>query len=179
MNFLEVTLDLTTGKYKPYNEADNIPLYINAKSNHPRNIIKNLPESISCRINKLSFDISVFDNSKDLYNDVISTNGFKDKIKFNPDFKKNISRNKNREKKIIWSNPPYISNVSTNIGKFFLAILDRNFPKSHKLYKIFNQSNVKICYSSLPNFASIINSTTISQNLLQLLVIVVQKHLVL
>ena len=52
----------------------------------------------------------------------------------------------------------YSSNVSTNIGKSFLTILDRHFPKSHKLYKIFNWSNVQISYSSLPNFASIINS---------------------
>ena len=55
-------------------------------------------------------------------------------------------------------NPPYSSNVSTNIGKSFLTILDRHFQKSHKLYKILNWNNVKISYSSLPNFASIINS---------------------
>ena len=52
----------------------------------------------------------------------------------------------------------YNSNVSTNIGKSFLTILDRHFPKSHKLYKIFNQNNVKISYSSLPNYGRIINS---------------------
>ena len=32
-----------------------------------------------------------------------------------------------------------------------------NFPKLHKLYKIFNRNNAKISYSSMPNFASIIN----------------------
>ena len=93
-----------------------------------------------------------------MYNNAFSSRGFKDKIKFNPDFSKNISRNKNRKRKIIWLNPPYSSNVSTNIGKSFLAILGSYFPKSHKLYKIFNRNNVKISYSSLPNFARIINS---------------------
>ena len=39
-----------------------------------------------------------------------------------------------------------------------LAVLDRNFSKSHKLYEIFNRNNLKISDSSLPNFASIINS---------------------
>ena len=58
--------------------------------------------------------------------------------------------------------------LSTKYGKYamfprtlvkvFLTILDRQLPKSHKLYKIFNRNNVKISYSSLPNFASIINS---------------------
>ena len=94
MNFLDVTLDLTTGKYKPYNKPGNVPQYINLKSNHRPNIIKNLPESISRRINKLSSYKSVFDNSKDLYNNALSSSSFKDQIKFNSDFNMNISRNK-------------------------------------------------------------------------------------
>ena len=54
VNFLDVTLNLTTGKYQPYNKPDNNPLYINILSNHPSNIIKNLPDNISKRINTLS-----------------------------------------------------------------------------------------------------------------------------
>ena len=158
MNFLDVTLDSTTGKYKPYNKPGSIPIYINVKSNHPPNIIKNLPENISRRINKLSSDKSIFENSKGLYDSALSNSGFKDKIKFNPDYKSNISKNNKRKRKIIWFNPPYSSNVSTNISKSFLTILDRHFSKPHKLHKIFNRKNVKISYSSMPNFGSIINS---------------------
>ena len=76
----------------------------------------------------------------------IETRGFKDKIKFNPDYKSNISKNSKRKRKIICFNPPYSSNVSTNIGKRVLTILDRDFPKSHKLHKIFNRNNVRISY---------------------------------
>ena len=156
VNFLDVTLDLTTNsKYKPYNKLGNIPLYINVKSNHPTNIMKNLPKSISPRINKLSSDKSVCDNAKDLYNNALSSSSFKDKVKFDLDFNKNI-RSKNGKRKKIWFNPPYSSNVFTNIGKSFLTILDKHFPKSHKLYKIFNRNNVKISYSPMSNFASII-----------------------
>ena len=54
MNFLYVTLDLTTGKYKPYNKPGNIPLYIKVKLNNPPNNIENFPESISQHINQLS-----------------------------------------------------------------------------------------------------------------------------
>ena len=125
MNFLDVTLDLTTGKDKSYNKPSSISLYINLKLNHSPNIIRNLPESISRRINKLSSDKSVFDNSKDFFNNALARSGFKDNIKFNSDFNKNISRNKNRKRKIILFYPPYSSNVSTNIGKNFLTILDR------------------------------------------------------
>ena len=158
MNFLDVKLGLTAGKYKPYDQPGNIPLYINGKSNHPSNIIMNLAESISRRINKLYSNKSVFDNSKDFYDNALSSSNFKDKIKFDPDFNKNISRSKNRKRKIIWFNPPYSSNISMNINKSLLTILDKHFPKSHKLYKIFNRNNVKISYSSMPNFASIIDS---------------------
>ena len=54
LNFLDVDLNLTTGKYQPYNKPDNIPLYINIVSNHPPNKIKNLPGNIPKRINNLS-----------------------------------------------------------------------------------------------------------------------------
>ena len=151
VNFLDVTLDLTAGKYKPYNKPGNIPLYINIKSNHPPNNMKKLPESISRCINTLSSDKSAFDNSKNLYNNALSSSGFKDKIKLDPDFNKNISRSKNRKRKTIWFNPSYTSDVFTNIGKSFLTIIDKYFTRSHKLYKIFNPNNVKISYSSMPN----------------------------
>ena len=38
-NFLDVTLNLKTGKYKPCNKSDNSPLYISILYNHPPNII--------------------------------------------------------------------------------------------------------------------------------------------
>ena len=55
-NLKGVNVQLTTGKYQPYNERDNNPLYINILFNHPPNIIKNLPGNISKRINTLSAD---------------------------------------------------------------------------------------------------------------------------
>ena len=36
VDFLDVTLNLTTGKYQPYNKPDNNPLYINILSSHPQ-----------------------------------------------------------------------------------------------------------------------------------------------
>ena len=82
VNFLDLKLNLSTGKYEPYNKPDNKLLYINVNYNHPPNIIKNLPESISQRINKLSSDKVVFNNSKDLFRNALSNSGFDHKIKF-------------------------------------------------------------------------------------------------
>ena len=77
-----VTLNLTTGKYQPYNKSDNNPLYINILSNHPPNIIKNLPGNISKRINNLSADETTFNTSKDLYNNALAETELKHKIAF-------------------------------------------------------------------------------------------------
>ena len=64
VNFVYSTLTLSTGKYEPYSKPDNKPLNINVNSNHPPTIVKNLAESISRRINKLSSDKTVFNNFK-------------------------------------------------------------------------------------------------------------------
>ena len=53
---------------------------------------------------------------------------------------------------------PFISfNVSTNIGKKFFSLLGKDFPKTHQLHKLFNSNNVKVSYSYLRNFKSVIN----------------------
>ena len=72
VNFLDVTLNLTTGKYQPYNKRDNNPLYINILSIHPPNIIKNLPGNISKGINNLSADETTFNKYKDLHNNALA-----------------------------------------------------------------------------------------------------------
>ena len=68
--------------------------------------------------------------SKDIYNNALFNSGFKQKIKFDPNFGNNNSQNKNSKRNIIWFNPPYSNNVLTNIGKICLTILDKHFPKS-------------------------------------------------
>ena len=118
VNFLDVTLNLTTGKYQPYNKPDDNPVYISILSNHPPNIIKNLPENISKRINTLSANETTFNKSKDLYNNALAEGGFKYKITFQKQQNTpTITNNtKKRKRKVIWFNPPFNLNVSTNIG---------------------------------------------------------------
>ena len=159
VNFLDVTLNLSTGKYQPYNKPDNYPLYIDVNSNHPPNITKNLPDSISKRISKLSYDEHVFNSTKHLYNNALKNSGYKKNIKFQHNVPVEAQKRKsNRGRKIIWFNPTYICGVATDTGKKFFLLLGKHFPKTHKVYKIFNRSNVKVSYSSMPNISSIIKS---------------------
>ena len=63
------------------NKPDNDPLYTDVNSNHPPNITRNLPDSISKRINKLSSDEHVFNSTKDLYSNVLKNSGYKQNTK--------------------------------------------------------------------------------------------------
>ena len=104
-------------------------------------------------------DKIVFNNSKELFNNALSNSGFDRKIKFQSlTENKDCSRNKNRVWKNLWFKPLSSCNVAINIGKKFLFLLDKHFPKPRMLSKVFNRNNVKVGYSSMPNVASIINA---------------------
>ena len=54
--------------YKLYGKPNNEQLYINRHSNHPPPIIRQLPISVSKRINSLSCNKEIFHNATPLYN---------------------------------------------------------------------------------------------------------------
>ena len=67
--------------------------------------------------------------------------------------KKSRKRNRN----ILWFNPPYNRALKTKLGKEFLKLIDKNFPKNHVLYPVMNRQKVKISFATSPNMQSIIN----------------------
>ena len=67
MNFLDVTFNLKEENYHPYRKPNNNPLYIDSRSNHPPNIIKQLPKSINSRLSSLSSDEKSFKTSAPLH----------------------------------------------------------------------------------------------------------------
>ena len=58
--------------------------------------------------------------------------------------------------KITWFNQTFTQTVKTNIAKSLFRLLDKHFPKSHLLYKIFNRNTVKVSYSCMNNVSQII-----------------------
>ena len=153
VNFLALILNLSTGKYQPYNNPSNDPFHIDVNLKHPPNITKNLPDSISKRMNKVSSDEHVFNSTKYLYNNALKNSGYKQNIRLQHNlFVKAQNRQSNRGRKIVWFNPPYSCSVGTDIGKKFFLLLDKHFPKTHKFYNILNRNNFKVSYSSMPKF---------------------------
>ena len=71
--------------------------------------------------------------------------------------RKSISTSvKKRTRNIIWFNPQFSETVKTNAAKSFFRILDKHFPKSHPIYKIFNRNTNKVSYSCMNNVSQII-----------------------
>lgn len=155
VNFLDVTLDLNNEKFKPYAKPTNTPLYVHSKSNHPPNIIKNIPESVNRRLSEISSDASVFDEASKPYQEALERSGYSFKLEFKPP--QTSSPKRNRSRKVIWFNPPFNKNVKSNIGRQFLRLIDQSFPVGHKLRKIFNRNTLKLSYSCMPNVTQIIS----------------------
>ena len=143
VNFLDVTFNLNEENYHPYRKPNNDPLYIDSRSNHPPNIIKQLPKSINDRLSALSSDEKSFKASAPLYENALSRTNHNIKLEYS-DKQKGSKQNSNpkRKRNIIWFNPPYSKNVRTNVAHKFLALIDKHFPKSSVLHKIFNRNSV-------------------------------------
>ena len=63
VDYLDITFNLKDGSYKPYNKPNNKPLYVNVESNHPPNIIKQIPKLISNRLSTNSCNKTVFNEA--------------------------------------------------------------------------------------------------------------------
>ena len=145
VDFLDVTLNLSNGTYSPYKKPNDQFLYIHTSSNHPPQIINMLPKSINERLSKNSSNPETFDKAKIDYEKALKDSGYKS---VNLIFKKPAEKqNRTRSRKIIWFNPPFNKSVTTNVAKRFLNLVDRHFPKTNTLHKIFNRNTVKVSYS--------------------------------
>ena len=157
VNFLDVTLDLRSEKFYPYMKEGNIPLYVHKESNHPPSILRNIPESINKRLSEISSDKECFDSAKGVYQEALDRSGYQHKLSFTPS-QPFHPRNARRQRNILWFNPPFSKNVATNVGKCFLSLIDKHFPKSNPLNKIFNRNTIKLSYSCMGNVRTIISN---------------------
>ena len=88
--------------------------------------------------------------SKCEYKDALKKGRFKVDFKYT---KTQQQKPKNRSRNIIWF--PFNKAASTNFAKFFFQLINRHFPKSHRLHKIFNRNTVKISYNCMQNMSKI------------------------
>ena len=115
-----------------------------------------MPFSIESRLSSLSSNEKIFNESTPICQEALKKSGYDYKLKYQKNTS-TINSKQQRKRNIIWFNPPYSMNVATNVGRFFLNLINKHFPLHHKFSKIFNRNNMKISYSCMPNMKSRIN----------------------
>ena len=81
-NYLDVTLNLNDGSFRPFDKSDDIIQYINKEFNHPPDLIKHLPASIEKQLSNNSFDKKIFQESAIYYEDSLNKAGFINKLAY-------------------------------------------------------------------------------------------------
>ena len=131
-------------------------MYLNVKSDHPNHIVKHIPIMIEQRISNLSSTEEIFDTHKVLYEEALKSSGYKYRAtrdrNMNLTYQKPEKASRKRKRKprrVMYFNPPFSKSVSTNVIKLFFNLIDKYFPKVHKLHKCFNRNTVKAYLSEL------------------------------
>ena len=151
VNFLDVALNLNTGKFKPYTKPLSIPLYVHSQSNHPPNIIRNIPAAINRRLSSISSDQAIFNEAVPPYQEALTKSGYMHQLEFKPPPQGPPPQKCMQRRNVVSFNPPYNKNVKTNIGRAFISLINRSFPADHKLRKIFNRNTLKLSSGCMPN----------------------------
>ena len=132
VHFLDITLNLNTGRYKPYMKPNTTLLYISSLSNHPPNIIKNIPVEVNRRLLRLSSTKEDFLEAVPPYQDALDKAGHKHKLVWEePEPAAPPSTRRSRSRRVTWFNPPFSQSISTNIGAKFLQLIDSCFLLHH------------------------------------------------
>ena len=82
VDFLDVTLNLNNGTFEPFSKNDSAPRYINISSNHPRSVLRQIPNAVNQRINKLSSGKKIFEENKSRYDDALKDSGFQGRLEY-------------------------------------------------------------------------------------------------
>ena len=163
VNFLDVTLNLTNESFRPYRKPNDKPLYVHVDSNHPASVIKQIPLGINKRLVNISSTQDDFNRAAPAYQKALNDSGHKHKLQMptenNQNNRPNVNRDKKRTKReIIYYTPPFNKALKTNLGRIFLDLVRKHFPKNHKLYPILNKNTLKISYSCTANIKMIIQA---------------------
>ena len=155
VNYLDVTMSLSDGTYKPIRKSNNkIPVYIHKDSNHAPSVKRGLTRMISNRISDLSSNEEIFNSVAPIYNQALKNSGFNEEIEFSKD----RPRRRTRNRKIIFFNPPRHDSIRTCIGAQFIRLVEHHFPEGSEISRYFNTQNLKVSYSNMPNFDRIIKA---------------------
>ena len=130
VDYLDVVLDLKNNSFKPFTKVNANTKYVSLHSNHPPRVLSNLPDAIAKRLSSVSSSREMFEAEVGHYQQALAEAGYKDDLEYVEllDGEEDNGMKKHRSRATIWYNPPYSSNVKTNVGKKFITLLKKHFP---------------------------------------------------
>ena len=91
------------------------------------------------------------------YEKALRDSSLKSKLKYDENAKKKRRRKKIKNQQI-WFTPPFCALLKTKLGEEFLLLIDKHFPITNPLHKIFNRNTIKLSYSCSENMETIIQN---------------------
>ena len=157
VNFLDVTLDLRAGTFRPFMKPGNTPLYIHKDSNHPPTIIKQIPLAVGKRLSSISSSEAQFNLAAPPYQEALAKSGYDLQLTYEAPEQGGGGRRRRRAgRRVTWFNPPYSLHISTNVGKKFLHLVDTCFPPGHLLHGLLNRNTVKVSYRTMASMGQVL-----------------------
>ena len=102
-----------------------------------------------------------FEKAKPAHEQTLEKGGFNSTLSYTAPSQlkssQSAKRKRQRKRNIIWFNPPFDKNVTTNISRRFLELYDLHFHVGHPYHRLFNRNAVKVSYCCMPNMVSIIS----------------------
>ena len=155
MDFLDVVFNLEDGSFCPYVKPNTTTNYVSCKSSHPATVLKTIPIGVSKRLSTNSSSKEAFESHTEHFKDALVVAGHNTPLEY---FEDDLSNSrKKRKRNVMYFNPPWSSNISTNIGKLFLSLVRKHFGKGKPLYHLFNTKKLKVSYSTTQNMQRLIS----------------------
>ena len=97
INYLGIIFNLNDGSYRPYRKPNEETHYIQAQSDYPPSITKQLPRSIKKRLSQLSSSKDIFYKTAPYYEQRLASCGYNEKLTYQQqrENNKNIGKNEN------------------------------------------------------------------------------------
>ena len=82
VDFLDITINMKNETFKPFIKLNDKPEYVNKLSNHPPQILKNIPIGINKRLANISANKEIFENSTQVYSDELLQCGYEHQLSY-------------------------------------------------------------------------------------------------
>ena len=115
-------------------------------------LIKNIPLEIYKRLVDISSNEQVFNEAAEYYQAQLNKCGYNHQLVWSEKTGSKAKRKRKRE--VVWFNPPFSMNVQTRVGKEFLSLIDKHFPKGSPLSKFVNRNTIKVSYKCALNMGT-------------------------